>query len=112
MRVLLVVLGLLLAGSANAACSDADKAVLEKFDREWSVAWSGGDRAALERIHRKVHADLTPSGCTDRKSGNYSSSGTDAQGKAFKRKGCHIDAFVMRDGRWRIQTSQLTPIAG
>jgi len=60
-------LGLLLGGEAMAACSDADKAALEKFDRDWSVAGSSGDRAALEKIYAKNYADLTPGGMTDRK---------------------------------------------
>ena len=50
MRMLFAVLFLLSAGAAGAVCTDADKAALEKFDRDWSAAGASGDRAALERI--------------------------------------------------------------
>lgn len=66
MRMLFAVLFLLSAGAAGAACTDADKAALEKFDRDWSVAGSSGDRATLEKIYAKNYADLTPGGARSR----------------------------------------------
>lgn len=66
-QLLFAVLFLLSAGAASAACSDADKAALEKFDRDWSAAGEAGDRAALEKIYARDYANLLPGGATDRK---------------------------------------------
>lgn len=65
-RSVVAILGLFLAGGVNAACSDADKAALEKFDRDWSAAGEAGDRAALEAIYAPGYSDLTPGGATGR----------------------------------------------
>jgi ketosteroid isomerase-like protein len=65
-RILVAALGLLLAGGANAACSDADKAALEKFDRDWSEAGATGNRAALEAIYAESYSDLVPGGSSGR----------------------------------------------
>lgn len=66
-RLIVVGLGLLFAGGATAACSDADKAALEKFDRDWSMAGRDGNRAALEAIYAEGYVDLVPGGLSDRK---------------------------------------------
>ena len=59
--------GLFLAGGAQAACSDADKAALEKFDRDWSDAGRDGNRTALEAIYAEDYVDLVPGAMHDRK---------------------------------------------
>lgn len=65
-------IGLLLAGSmlaanAHAACSAADQAALEKFDRDWSEAGRKGDRAALDGIYADGYSNLSPGAAVDRK---------------------------------------------
>lgn len=65
-------IGLLLAGSmlaanTHAACSAADKAALEKFDRDWSEAGRKGERAALEAIYADDYSNLSPGAAVDRK---------------------------------------------
>jgi ketosteroid isomerase-like protein len=42
--------------------------------------------------------------------GVYHTSGTDADGKDFKRRHRYIDTFVREDGRWRIMSSQGTEV--
>jgi ketosteroid isomerase-like protein len=60
-------LGLLFAGGAQAACSAADQAALEKLDRAWGDAARVGDRAALEQIYAEGFAELAPGAPSDRK---------------------------------------------
>ncbi len=72
MRSTTIKIGLLLAGSmlaanAHAACSAADQAALEKFDRDWSEAGRTGDRAALEAIFADGYSNLSPGAAVDRK---------------------------------------------
>lgn len=68
-QIFAVVLGsMVLVGGAQAACSDADKAALEKLDRDWGAAGLAGDRAALEAIYAEHYVDLQPGNLSDRKS--------------------------------------------
>ena len=46
-----VVLTVLMAGAANAVCTDAEKKGLEAFDRAWAKAGETADRSALNRIY-------------------------------------------------------------
>ena len=62
-----MMMAVFLAGGAQAACSDADKAALEKFDRDWSEAGRTGNRAALEAIYAADYVDLKPGDLTDGK---------------------------------------------
>lgn len=39
------------ASTASAQCSDAERAKLEQMDRDWAVATNGGDRAKLAAIY-------------------------------------------------------------
>ena len=52
--------GLLVSGGAQAACSAADQAALEKFDRDWSAAGQSGDRAAMQAFYADDYLDLQP----------------------------------------------------
>lgn len=60
-------LGLLCAGTAQAACSAADTAALEAFDRAWGKAAEVGDGKALESIYATSYVDLQPGAVSDRK---------------------------------------------
>jgi ketosteroid isomerase-like protein len=60
-------LGLLFAGGAEAACSAADQAALEQWDRAWGDAARAGDAAALEGFYADGFAELAPGGALDRK---------------------------------------------
>lgn len=67
-----IAIGALLAGSAVtspvfAACSEADKAALEKLDRAWGDAALAGDSAALDAIYAADYVDLQPGNLSDRK---------------------------------------------
>jgi ketosteroid isomerase-like protein len=67
-QVLAVVLGsMVLVAGAQAACSNADKAALEKLDRDWGTAALAGDRAALEAIYAEHYVDLQPGNVSGRK---------------------------------------------
>jgi hypothetical protein len=59
-------IGLLFAGAAQ-ACSEADQAALEKFDRDWGAAATAGDRARLETFLAPGFVDLAPGALVDRK---------------------------------------------
>lgn len=61
-----ILLSLLCAGVVHAQCSDADKAALEKFDRDWGAAAEKGDKAALEAIYGASFAELAPGNPADR----------------------------------------------
>lgn len=63
---LAILAGLLSGGVAHAQCSDADKAALEKFDREWGAAGQKGDKAALDAIYSESFAELAPGNHADR----------------------------------------------
>ncbi|HUG98992.1 MAG TPA: nuclear transport factor 2 family protein [Gammaproteobacteria bacterium] len=66
-KLIVVMVGLLLAGGANAACSQADTAALEKLDRDWGAASQAGDRKALEALYADAYLDLAPGALSDRK---------------------------------------------
>jgi len=53
-------LALAIAGQAQAACSDAQKAELEALDRNWGEVARKGDKKALEAIYSDHYHDLTP----------------------------------------------------
>lgn len=55
---ILFILAIAAATCAFGECSDADKAVLEAFDRAWSAAGQNGDRAALMNIYADDYAGL------------------------------------------------------
>jgi ketosteroid isomerase-like protein len=55
-----ILAGLLLSGLAQAQCSDADKAMLEKYDRDWGAAGQAQDKPALEAIYGASYVDLQP----------------------------------------------------
>ena len=74
-------MGLLCAGTAHAACSAADTAALEAFDRAWGKAAEVGDRKALEAIYADSYVDLQPGAVSDRKAAI-----DDALADAAKRK--------------------------
>jgi ketosteroid isomerase-like protein len=59
-------LGLVVAGGAQAACSAADQAALEKFDKDWSKAAQAGDRAAMSAFYAEEYMDLQPGAVTGR----------------------------------------------
>lgn len=63
----MVGLGLLCAGTAQAACSAADTAALEALDRAWGKAAEAGDGKALEAIYGASFVDLQPGALSDRK---------------------------------------------
>ncbi len=46
------------AGYAFGECGDADKKVLEAFDRAWGVAGEKGDRNALMAIYADDYAGM------------------------------------------------------
>jgi ketosteroid isomerase-like protein len=66
-KLIVGMIGLLLAGGANAACSAADTAALEKLDRDWGAAAEAGDRKALEALYADAYLDLVPGALSDRK---------------------------------------------
>jgi ketosteroid isomerase-like protein len=59
-------LGLLCAGTAQAACNAADTAALEAFDRAWGKAAEAGDEKALEAVYGASYVDLQPGALSDR----------------------------------------------
>ncbi len=56
--ILIFVLTLSFAGFAFGECSDADKKVIEAFDRAWGMAGEKGDRSALMAIYADDYAGM------------------------------------------------------
>lgn len=61
-----VLVATMLSGGAHAACSAADQAALEKFDRDWSESGRKADEAALRKVFAEDFVDLTPGARSDR----------------------------------------------
>lgn len=61
-----IAFGLLASGGAQAACSAAAQAALEKFDRDWSAAGRAGDRAAMAAFYAEDYLDLQPGAVSGR----------------------------------------------
>ena len=67
--IIAISLGLAMAGNVHAACSSADKAALETFDRAWAAAAEKGDAKALEAFYSSDYLGMAPAGTTDRAAG-------------------------------------------
>ncbi|MBB5016013.1 nuclear transport factor 2 family protein [Rehaibacterium terrae] len=64
--VLAALCGLLAPVAAFAECSPADRAQLEKLDRDWGEAGHRGDRAFLQSLYADDYRDLTPGRAQDK----------------------------------------------
>lgn len=61
-RVILVCLGLAMAGNVYAECSSADRAALEAFDKAWAAAGEKGDAKAMAAFYSDDYQGLSPGG--------------------------------------------------
>lgn len=59
-RIIVASLALAIAGQVQAACTDAQKAELEAFDRNWGEVARKGDQKALDAIYSDHFHDLAP----------------------------------------------------
>lgn len=65
-RIIAASLALVIAGQAQAACTDAQKAELEALDRNWTELARSGDKKALDGIYSDHFHDLTPGNPMDK----------------------------------------------
>ncbi|MCX7034939.1 MAG: nuclear transport factor 2 family protein [Arenimonas sp.] len=64
--IIAISLGLAMAGNVHAACSSADKAALEAFDRAWAAASEKGDATAMAAYYSDDYQGLAPGGGMDK----------------------------------------------
>lgn len=74
-RIIVASLALAVAGQAQGACTDAQKAELEAFDRNWSEVARKGDKKALDAIYSDHFHDLAPGMPMDKQAAIASLSG-------------------------------------
>lgn len=64
--IIAISLGLAMAGNVHAACSSADKAALQAFDRDWAAAAEKGDAKALDAYYSNDYLGMAPGGGMDK----------------------------------------------
>lgn len=64
--IIAISLGLAMAGNVHAACSNADKAALEAFDRAWATAAEKGDAQVLAAYYSDDYLSMAPGGGMDK----------------------------------------------
>lgn len=64
--IIVVSLGLAMAGNVHAACSNADRTALEAFDRAWAAAAEKGDAGALGAYYSDDYQSMAPGGGMDK----------------------------------------------
>ena len=64
--IIAISLGLAMAGNVHAACSSADKAALEAFDKAWAAAAQKGDAKALGAFYSNDFQGIAPDAGVDK----------------------------------------------
>lgn len=64
--IIAISVGLAMAGNVHAACSSADQAALEAFDKQWAAAVEKGDAKALDAFYSDDYQGMAPGGGMDK----------------------------------------------